>query len=241
MKFSAKIRPWFRKQDGWWYVTRRINGKRVQQKLAEGKDNQDAAYQKYHEIMAAAGAVETCPDVTFNELAYLFLAWSKQNHDDKTVAWYGRFVSGFDDFYTGQVMQLRKGHVEAWLNQHDWSQSTRRQAISCVKRVVNWGYEQGLIEKIPEGLRSLKRPPMNRREKVLSSAEHEKLLRNTDAAFGQFLTALRETGARPGEIRTVTADMVDLKLGVWILPDHVTVHPSEPTPRGSRGSWPVFR
>ena len=38
MKFSAKIKPWYRRHDDWWYMTRRINGRRVQTKLAKGAE-----------------------------------------------------------------------------------------------------------------------------------------------------------------------------------------------------------
>ncbi len=49
MQITEKSRPWFRRHDGWWYVTRRVNGKRVQIKLARGKKNKTLAYQRYHE------------------------------------------------------------------------------------------------------------------------------------------------------------------------------------------------
>lgn len=43
-----------------------------------------------------------------------------------------------------------------------------------------------------------------------------------DQEFKDFLTALRETGCRPGEVRKVTADNVNLELGVWVLEHHKT-------------------
>lgn len=222
MKFAAKIRPWFRDLDGWWYVTRRVNGKRVQQKLVKGRENEEAAFKQFYQLMAASGAVEVTSDATFNELAYLFLAWSRQHNDDQTTAWYLHFISSFDAAFNGRVRDLRKSHVEDWLGEHDWSVSTRRQAITCVKRVVNWAYEENKIPEIPEGLRKLRRPKMGKRDRVLAPDEHEKIVANTDQAFARFLFALRETGARPGEVRTVTMKHVDLKLGVWVFEEHKT-------------------
>ena len=172
--------------------------------------------------MAASGTVEVTADVTFNELACLFLAWSRQHNDADTTAWYLHFISGFDAAYDGPVRELRKSHVEDWLDSHDWSVSTRRQAITCVKRVINWVYEEGRIPEVPEGLRKLRRPKMGRRDRVLAPDEHGALVANTDEAFGRFLLALRETGARPGEVRTVTAKHVDLKRGVWVFEEHKT-------------------
>src|SRR4029079_5443271 len=43
-------------------------------------------------------------------------------------------------------------------------------------------------------------------------------------SFRDFLDALQETGARPGEIATVTSKHVDLRIGAWILNDHKTEH-----------------
>lgn len=223
MKKSGKIRPWFRKHDGWWYVTRHINGERVQTKLAKGKESEAEAFQHFFELMAAVGAVEVDPAVSFNELCHLFVAWSKQHNDSSTTAWYWRFLADFDDQYDGPVSKLQKRHVEAWLGSHPvWSQSTQRQAITCVKRVLNWGFEQGYIAEIPRGIRSLKRPAMARREAVVEPNQHQQLMDTTDEPFRQFLFAMRETGARPGEIRIVTAEQVDLDRGVWILAEHKT-------------------
>ena len=42
---QAKVKLWFRDHDGWWYVTRHINGTRKQIKLAKGKENEQEAYQ----------------------------------------------------------------------------------------------------------------------------------------------------------------------------------------------------
>jgi integrase len=46
-----------------------------------------------------------------------------------------------------------------------------------------------------------------------------------DLAFRQFLTALQETGCRPGEISAVEATHVNQETGVWVLPQHKTGKP----------------
>jgi integrase len=35
---------------------------------------------------------------------------------------------------------------------------------------------------------------------------------------------MQETGCRPGEVAAVTAEQVDLKLGVWVFDEHKTAH-----------------
>lgn len=225
MTTNAKLRPWFRHQDGWWYVTRRVNGKRVQTKLAQGLDNEAAAFQSFYELMAAEGRLDPAasPLISFNEVCQRFLVWSKRENEPSTTSWYHRFLGDFDDHFDGPVQSIRKQHVEGWLGKHpDWSQSTRRQAITCVKRVVNWGYEEGLLAEIPVAIRGLKRPPMDRRETIVDDTIHQKIVEATDDAFGRFVAGLRGTGARPDELRRVTAADVDLDAGVWLLGKHKT-------------------
>ena len=223
MSSSAKIRPWYRKQDGWWYVTHRIHGRRVQTKLVEGQKNEAEAYQRFYELMAVHGDVEEpcSPQISFNELCQRFLVWSKAKNASSTTKWYHGFLADFDEHYDGPVRRLRKQHVEGWLVHHpDWGQSTQRQAITCIKRVLNWGFDEGLILEIPVGIRGLRRPAMTRRETLIDDKTHDEILKATDQAFGVFVRALRETGARPDEVRRVTASDVDLENGVWVLKDH---------------------
>lgn len=222
MQITEKSRPWFRRHDGWWYVTRRVNGKRVQIKLARGKENKTLAYQRYHEVMLDAGLLETASDPGFDELAAAFLLWTKRNVSRETARWYLHFLRDFKQHYGGTASCLNARHVENWLAAKSWSQSTRRQGITTIRRVVNWGYQEGRLKEFPVGLRNLKRPKMTRREKLVTDKEHQTILENTDEPFRQFLFALRETGARPIEIRTVTAEMVNLENGVWVFNNHKT-------------------
>lgn len=211
---------WYREFDDWWYVTIRENGKRVQKKLVKGADQEDAAEQAFHRLMVVAGEEAPPVDMLFGELVDLFLIACEEETPD-SFEWYRRFLQSFIDSYKGTVSNLKPLHVNGWLkSKPKWKQGTQRQAIVCVKRVINWAFDEGYITQKP--LRKLKRPPMPRREVLVAKKTHTKILKETDEAFTTFLTALRETGARPGEIRTVTAAMVNLKAGVWTLPKHKT-------------------
>lgn len=58
---------------------------------------------------------------------------------------------------------------------------------------------------------------------IVSLEERQKIFAAIEGQpFRDFLTALQETGARPGEIRLVTAADVDLRSGVWLLKKHKT-------------------
>ena len=69
----------------------------------------------------------------------------------------------------------------------------------------------------------MRKPPAVRRERILTAAERADLFAAIkDKEFKDFVFALQETGCRPGEIRKVTAEEVNVELGVWILQDHKT-------------------
>jgi integrase len=44
-----------------------------------------------------------------------------------------------------------------------------------------------------------------------------------DPNFREFVLAMQETGARPSEVRRVTAQNVNLELGIWVFYDHKTI------------------
>lgn len=210
---------WYRQFDDSWYVTVREGGRQVQKKLVKGKGNKKSAERRFHRLMLDSGKRRLPRDVSFGELGNLFLD-ACEEENPKSLDWYKHFLQSFVDAYKGTVRGLKPGHVRAWLRKNAWSQSTQRQAIVAVKRVVNWAFDEGHIRRKP--LRKLKRPAMKRRETLISKADHKAIIKSTDAAFADFAVALRATGARPGEIRSVTAAMVNLDAGIWVLPDHKT-------------------
>jgi integrase len=58
---------------------------------------------------------------------------------------------------------------------------------------------------------------------VLSEEERKEILAAIkDEQFRQFVFAMMETAARPGEVRKVTAAHVNLDLGVWVFKEHKT-------------------
>lgn len=210
---------WYRQFDDSWYVTVREGGRQVQKKLVKGKENKEAAERRFHRLMLGSGRQRLPRDVSFGTLADLFLD-ACEDENPKSCEWYRHFLQSFVDAYKGTVRGLKPGHVRAWIKQKPWGQSTQRQAIVAVKRVINWAFDEGHIRRKP--LRTLKRPAMKRREALISKADHKGIIKHSDAAFTDFAVALRETGARPGEIRSVTAAMVNLEAGVWILQKHKT-------------------
>lgn len=215
--------PFFRKFDGWWYVQIPQQGKRRQIRLAQGKANRAEAFRRYHELMAQQDPA-SLPDrsqVNLASLCDMFLDHSQRHHSASTFANYKFFLNEFCQVHgTLPVLQLKPFHVSRWLEGKSWAQATKRGAIISIKRVLNWAFEQGYLDA--QLLRGLKRPPATRRTTTITSAQHEEMLAATDDAFREFLTALKETGARPGEVMALTAADVDLQQGLWILRKHKT-------------------
>ncbi len=221
-------KPWYRSANDTWYVCHRGH----QIPLAKGKRAKRDAEAAFHTLMAAAQSCEgtgpqsspttvSAPSLLVAEVLDQFLDWVKQNLD--CFDWHRNFLQKFADG-CGRltVAELKPIHVTNWLSKKPtWGPTTRNRVIGAIKQAFNWAIEQGLMEHNP--LRLLKKPTAKRRERVLSSEEREKILSSaTDEEFRDFLTALQETGARPGEIRQVTAAHVDLEQGVWVFLKHKT-------------------
>ena len=74
---------------------------------------------------------------------------------------------------------------------------------------------------LPENpLAGMKRPKPAPRQRAMSDDEFQKLFANSGGPFADLLLALRETGARPKEIRDLTWDQVGADR--WVLTRHKT-------------------
>ena len=106
------------------------------------------------------------------------------------------------------VSQLRKGHVEHWVESHStWrSPVTRREAITSVLAAFKHAQE---MHDVPNPLRGLKKPPPRPRLASFTAEEEQLVYGATDEPFGDFLFAAIHTGLRPFcELARLTADEV---------------------------------
>jgi integrase len=223
-------KPWYRSANDTWYVWHR--GQQIP--LAKGKRARRDAEAAFHRLMAAIPSAEpqtqnsqaseasAGQSLLVAELLDQFLDWVQFNLDC-----FDRYRNVLQTFALGcgqlTVAELKPIHVTTWLaKKPTWGPTTRNRIIGIIKRAFNWAVDQGLLEHSP--LRRLSKPPSQRRERILSSDERDKMLAAaSDDAFRDLLIALQDTGARPGEIRQVTAAQVNLDHGVWVLTKHKTV------------------
>jgi site-specific recombinase XerD len=209
-------RPWYRARDDAWYV--RVNEKQVF--LAHGKAGKPRALDAYYQLMAREG--RTPPkDLRVADLGLLFTEWGRENLAESTWGWYRRHLQSFLDHRDGaygqlKVSQLTESHVDAWLRARQLGPSTRRGAITALKRLLSWGLKKKRIAENP--LKDLERPEMGRR-RPLTQAEVEAIFAAVpDREFRDLLTALRLTGARPAEVAGVTA--AEVRGDAWVPEDH---------------------
>ena len=213
-------KPWYRDFDGWWYCTVRVDGKQRQRKLVQGRDNEATAEDLYHKLMLKLGHSRSNA-LSLPAISTQFLAAHENVFAPGTYDWYHRYLEDFCNYHPGEAVSVTRSGVLAWTRAKGWEDPSIRAAITCVKRLFNWAVEDGKLPNSP--LSGLKRPPVGRREKLVSSVEHKAIMEKADRHFTVFLRCLRETGARPGEICRLTVPMVHLDKGLWIIPKHKTV------------------
>jgi integrase len=212
-------KPFFRAFDGWWYVKLRIGGKRVNKKLVKGKENEREAYRLFCELQAQDFSAVTEPSqVTVADICREFLAFSLRHHEPPTYNQYRYFLVSFDatcgTLKASAVIPL---HVTKWMDRNVWNPTSRNRAASSVKRAFNHALDQGLLKDNP--FQRLRKDQPLRRERIVEPGEREKIFGAIrDRAFREFLFAITETGARPGEVRKLTREFINLECGLWVFP-----------------------
>ena len=226
-KIRISEKPWLHGASGWWCAT--VNGKRK-------KLDRDlvAARRKLNSIRALAKNGLTSDrdwwDAPFSELADEYLDSVKvQAEANKKPATYVSFrydiLRALKIIGTSvRVCQLRKRHlhgIDTKLKADGFSPTTVKHTITTVQSVLSWAVENEYIDFHP--VPKYKKPAARCRERVITREEFAALLKHADRNFRRFLLALLSTGCRPGEVRTLLWEWVDLEKELWIIPEHKTI------------------
>lgn len=199
---AKRPQPFFRKDRQLWYV--QIDGKQYNL----GPD-EEAAWQRYHELMAARTRATPVIGPAQPVLAVLeaFMEYLFRERSARTYEFYQRLLKSFrHSIPTGlTVEQLLPAHVTDWVAKHpSWSASTRHGAIHAVKRAFRWAEREGRIDRSP--VANAEAPSPTRREAIISPEQWPHVLgAATDQQFRDLLAFLWETGARPQEASHVEA------------------------------------
>jgi integrase len=109
--------------------------------------------------------------------------------------------------------------AEAWLDSRPtWGDSTRKMKAVSLHCAFNHCVKRGKIPHSP--IRGFSVAPTRRREAVMSDGDEATIYAASRGEFRAILTALRETGARPGEL--CSARVEDYREGRIVLAEHKT-------------------
>jgi integrase len=158
--------------------------------------------------------------ITVAELTAHYLAWAKINRAAKTFNQAKTRIGLFTAQLTPKVKcdAIRPYHVTQVISQHpNWSKSSHRDFIGSIKRMFNWGYEQGYLDANP--LQRLKPPAREQGEEFVTPEEFSSIIGlSPSREFRDIVTFAWETGIRPQEARLIEIGDLDAAEGIITIP-----------------------
>jgi integrase/recombinase XerC len=225
-------RPWPRADSGGaWYA--QVRGK--QRWLAPPDAPKAEAWAALRRILAEAEDPPRAPRArgpTVRDVFNLFDAAKRKAVERGeieviTLEGYERHIdSAADHLGALDAAALRPHHVNEWLDAPRsfrgrpvaWGPTTRAAAVKAVKIAFRWARVQGHVEADP--IADMPAPSPAAREAIPDLEAVARLLGAIeDRALLDLITALWQTGCRPGEAMRLTADQVHLEAGVWRVPN----------------------
>jgi integrase len=224
--------PFYRSAKGAWYVQLRDGRQKSLGKHPvnlpqpkRSKDGEwnppDAVMKEYHKVMLHEDTGPVQAEFTVGEVFDLYLDYCQQQTASYEL--YSYFLNDADkSFGTLKLSELKPFHLTRWVNKHgSWGETTRHMVITVVKAAINYGLREGYVESNP--IRFMTMPTPESRDRILSPEEWQNILGSIkDPCFRDYLVALRESGARPGEVAQLKPENVDVELGIWVLKKHKT-------------------
>lgn len=125
-----------------------------------------------------------------------FLRWAAHVHKPVTVAVYRHYFRGFlAHVGNRRLSSLKPRHLQEWAK--TWHQA------QAIKRLFSWAVnDDRSIKESP--FARVKQPPRAERRRIFTRREQLTMLRRTRPDLRRLLVAMRETMARPGELRAAT-------------------------------------
>lgn len=205
--------PWYRRSRGW-YATMNESGK--QHFLGVRDPNNEAeAFEAFKALMAA---LEARPKVgTVAEAVPRFRAAREQaGASEATLAWYKKYHGWLvARFGSVPVDQLDPNAVAGAAHaMPKWGPDTVRNALMATESLLRFCGRVVTIPKPPRGSAGAKA--------VIPEDVYRRAVELATGDLGPLLVVLWNTGARPGEVRQLTAEQVDWSAGVATLTKHKT-------------------
>ena len=183
------------------WVTRAGGALKILAKGPKNANTEAAAWDVFYVHMAKLGnpvAGSAIPILTLGQIADKYGEWMRR----ETEA--GRMKPRTLDYYRAQLQKFLNalgGHRPALgvLPHEVEMYKTGWHSVQAVQRLYNWAVTMGLLPENP--IRSVQKPTLGQRERILKPKETAQLLRGADRDFRPFLLAMRHTIARPQEVR----------------------------------------
>src|SRR5664279_4952658 len=157
------------------------------------------------------------------ELIDTFHSWNSRHRSPATVAFYRARLKKFCQAYNARELgSLTPLEVDEHLAAAGMgmSNSTRHHDVVALERLQKFAIEHKMIDKPVFGKQE--KPRVGRRDRVPTPAETEARLAKAAPAFRLMYSALRQCGARPGELCRATVADVDRANRVISLKEHKT-------------------
>ena len=159
-----------------------------------------------------------------DELTDKFHAWNSRNRAPATVAFYRTRLKKFREAYNARdLATLTPLEIDEHLAAAGtgMSDSTRHHDVVALERLQKFAVQNKLLDKPVFG--NLEKPRVGRRDRIPTLSETEAILMKASPEFRLIYSALRQCGARPGELCRATIADVDRTSRVITLKEHKTV------------------
>ena len=210
-----------KKRTAWYCKLEGPAGEREERKLLKGPndkqtgDDAEKERQKLRDQIEAHGTPTL--DCTVDHLVQSFLTYVEANNAQGTYRNYAHFLLGFAESpaVVGlKVRDLELHHANDWLAKHypiKGNKNTRHDAIAALKRMFNWAVND--MKYLPYSpLAGLRKPKRTHRDLCPTMEQWNQVLAHyAGDPFGDFLSVLVDTGARPQELRVAEARQLDLR------------------------------
>jgi integrase len=214
--------PWQRGgRGGDWYITVGLGGRQQRQVYLGPADTSPADLVR----LAAAAIGDTRKreqGACLLDLAEVYLGHVERHQKKRTYEIRRQFLRSLADRLGDlfPVQSLLPLHITGWLDATpEWGPTARRMAIQSVQALLNWGVRQGYLTNNPIAKRVSAPPPVSRGADSRLPEEVLGLLLSGCTTDGQrhMLIALHQSGCRPGELATVTAQTFDPRARTWTV------------------------
>ena len=235
MARPAKV--WYRFDIGWWMVTLGGKKTRLLQGPND-EHHRVLAEERFVDLRKVRRIAPQAPTSRTADIVDAYLVWARQHLSADTHRVNQYYCQLFaENCGTVSARDIRPFHVSQWIaNMMSperverekgrraaeiaagadkskiggipklWGVSTAHNGRTMAFRVFSWAKDEGILTENP--LAGMKRPKPPARQRAMGDEEFKSLFANAGGPFADYLLALRETGARPKELRDLTWEQV---------------------------------